>query len=205
MKCLLLIWSSPSNCFQDILWIVDFHFCSPPGLARSPQRKSQFIIHSDFTLTFFISNPFFFALPSPQHPLSPWCLSPHPLLLPGCFGWEHAAGAGVVSLGLTMHCWLMWWVDMLGSSLLLPLIFSAGDNTCVSSVLAPSADFTGRLKIKQGLPSLLVAQGNVCMCVQEQDLYSGVQHFYIGSGRYTWLWLDKTLFWLFTNFCGIIQ
>lgn len=45
---------------------------------------------------------------------------------------------------------------------LLQPILSAGDNTCVSSLLAPSANFTGRLKIKQGLPSLPVAKGNMC-------------------------------------------
>lgn len=49
--------------------------------------------------------------------------------------------------------------------LLLLLILSAGNDTCVSSVLKPSVNFTGRLKIKQGLPSLPVAQENLCVCV----------------------------------------
>lgn len=35
----------------------------------------------------------------------------------------------------------------------------------MSSVLEPSVNFTGRLKIKQSLPSLPVAQGNLCVCV----------------------------------------
>lgn len=58
-----------------------------------------------------------------------------------------------------------WWVDVTGSPPLLLLILSASDDTCMSSALAPSANFTGRLKIKQGLPSLPVAQGNMCVCV----------------------------------------
>lgn len=86
MKCLLLIWSSPSNCFQDILWIVDFHFCSPPGLARSPQRKSQFIIHSDFTLTFFISNPFFLLSLPHNIPSHLGVSHPIPSCSPGVLG-----------------------------------------------------------------------------------------------------------------------
>lgn len=67
-------------------------------------------------------------------------------------------------------------VDMLGSTILLPLILSAGDDTCVSSILAPSANFTGRLKIKQGLPSLPVAQGNLCvyMFIYRSDFILGV-------------------------------
>lgn len=69
-----------------------------------------------------------------------------------------------MSPGVTVDCWLLRLVDMLRSPLLLPLILSAGDDTCVSRILAPSANFTGRLKIKQGLPSLPVAQGDPCVC-----------------------------------------
>lgn len=120
VKYLLLIWSSHKLTFQDILWIVDFQFCNPSGLAPSSRHKSvtvcyPFCLNSDL-IHFWL---FHFVLPLPWNPPCSFAVHPHHIPShPGVsqsipshswvFWGQAGCRRGVVSLGVTVDCWVLW-------------------------------------------------------------------------------------------------